>query len=68
MLNQFQLFDTDLPSTRSPRQYTEKDFILVVDALGAEGAKDVFGKNAIEFYKLQKSDINILQRTRDFPR
>lgn len=45
------MFGTDLPSTRAPRQYADNDFILVVEALGSEGAKDVFSNNAIDFYR-----------------
>lgn len=45
------MFGTDLPSTRAPREYTDNDFMLVVEALGSEGAKNVFGKNAINFYR-----------------
>lgn len=45
------MFGTDLPSTRAPREYTDKDFMLVVEALVSEGAKNVFSQNAINFYK-----------------
>lgn len=45
------MFGTDLPSTRAPRAYADDDFILVIEALGREGARDVFSKNAIDFYR-----------------
>ena len=47
------MFGTDLPSTRAPTPYSDKDFNLVIDALGAENAKAVFSCNALEFYKLR---------------
>lgn len=46
------MFGTDLPSTRAPKPYNDKDFMLVIDALGDARAKDVFCNNALEFYKL----------------
>lgn len=46
------MFGTDLPSTRTIRPYTDDDFMLVVDALGSDGATAVFSSNAIEFYRL----------------
>jgi hypothetical protein len=45
------MFGTDLPSTRAPRAYTDNDFVLVAEVLGAEAAKDVFSKNALNFYR-----------------
>ena len=45
------MFGTDLPSTRVPSPYSDNDFILIVDTLGSEGARDVLSRNAIEFYK-----------------
>ncbi len=48
------MFGTDLPSTRAPKPFTDEDFMLVVDVLGAEEAGDVFSKNAIEFYNLRR--------------
>jgi predicted TIM-barrel fold metal-dependent hydrolase len=47
------MFGTDLPSTRAPKPYSDEDFNLVIDALGAENAKAVFSYNALEFYKLR---------------
>jgi hypothetical protein len=44
------IFGTDLPSTRAPNPYSDNDFMLVVDALGEEGARDVLSRNAIEIY------------------
>lgn len=57
------MFGTDLPSTRAPAPYSDNDFMLVVDALGPEGAKDVLRKNAIEFYKPREVANKALQRT-----
>ena len=45
------MFGSDLPSTRAPRAYTDRDFALVIEALGREGATDVLSRNAINFYK-----------------
>lgn len=47
------MFGTDLPSTRAPTPYSDNDFMLVVDTLGDEAAKDILSRNAIEFYKPQ---------------
>lgn len=47
------MFGTDLPSTRAPREYTDNDFVMVAEALGSEGAKEVFSKNALNFYRKQ---------------
>lgn len=45
------LFGTDLPSTRAPRPYSDDDFALVVDTLGAQVARKVFYENAVRFYQ-----------------
>lgn len=45
------IFGTDLPSTRAPRPYCDNDFLLVLEALGLDGAIDVLSRNAINFYK-----------------
>ncbi len=45
------MFGTDLPSTRAPRPYTDDDFLLVIDALGEEGARRVLCDNALAFYR-----------------
>jgi predicted TIM-barrel fold metal-dependent hydrolase len=45
------MFGTDLPSTRAPREYDDSDFMLVIEALGPEGAKNVFSENALNFYR-----------------
>ncbi len=44
------MFGTDLPSTRAPKPYCNKDFLLVLDALGENAALQVFSKNAIDYY------------------
>jgi predicted TIM-barrel fold metal-dependent hydrolase len=48
------VFGTDLPSTRAPRSYSDKDYLLVVDTLGEEMAKKVFLENAIQLYRPKK--------------
>lgn len=48
------MFGTDLPSTRAPTPYSNEDFLLVIDALGEVGARDVLSRNAIVFYKPQR--------------
>lgn len=45
------MFGTDLPSTRAPRPYSDEDLLLVVDALGEEGARRILCNNALEFYR-----------------
>ena len=47
------MFGTDLPSTRAPCPYSDNDFMLVIDTLDSEGARNVFSRNAIDFYNLQ---------------
>jgi predicted TIM-barrel fold metal-dependent hydrolase len=44
------MFGTDLPSTRAPRPYEDKDYALVLETLGEEKAANVFYNNAIKFY------------------
>ena len=48
------MFGTDLPSTRAARSYCDDDFLLVLEALGVDGAIDVLSRNAINFYKPMK--------------
>lgn len=48
------MFGTDLPSTRAPIPYSDNDFLLVIDALGEDGASDVLSRNAIDFYRPSK--------------
>lgn len=45
------MFGTDLPSTRAPRSYIDEDALLVLDALGEEGASRVLWQNARAFYR-----------------
>lgn len=45
------VFGTDLPSTRAPRPYLDKDYLLIIDALGEKMAKKVFLENAIQLYR-----------------
>jgi predicted TIM-barrel fold metal-dependent hydrolase len=49
------IFGTDLPSTRAPTPYSDNDFLLVIEALGEGGARDVLSRNALNFYNPQKS-------------
>lgn len=49
------MFGTDLPSTRAPREYSDNDFMLVIEALGSEGAKNMFCENTLSFYSPIKS-------------
>lgn len=46
------MFGTDLPSTRAPRPYSDDDALVVLDALGEEGAREVFYGNAAFFYRM----------------
>lgn len=57
------MFGTDLPSTRAPREYSDKDFLLVIDALGAEGAINVLSKNALNFYNPKMINVSSDQPT-----
>jgi predicted TIM-barrel fold metal-dependent hydrolase len=45
------MFGTDLPSTRAARPYSDSDFGLVIEALGADAAREVFYGNAARFYR-----------------
>jgi len=45
------MFGTDLPSTRAARPYSDRDFQLVIDALGEEGARRVLYENAVNLYR-----------------
>ena len=52
------LFGTDLPSTRAARAYSDRDFELVIQALGPEGARRVLFENAAEFYRPQGGHVD----------
>lgn len=45
------MFGTDLPSTRAARPYRDRDFQLVIDALGEDAARRVLYENAAGFYR-----------------
>ncbi len=45
------MFGSDLPCTRTSHLYSDDDFLLVIDTLGAELAQKVFYANAVNFYK-----------------
>jgi len=47
------MFATDLPSTRAPRAYSDKDFSLIVDSFTEDEAKNIFYNNAIAFYQIK---------------
>lgn len=51
------MFGTDLPSTRSPKAYSDADFMLVIEALGTEAATKVLHKNALDFYQIGYSSV-----------
>lgn len=46
------MFGTDLPSTRASRPYTDRDLLLIAEALGEQAADRVFWSNAARFYRL----------------
>ena len=46
------MFGTDLPSTRAPRPFEDTDIVLLIDALGEDGAGSALWQNAREFYRL----------------
>ena len=46
------MFGTDLPSTRAPRPFEDIDIVLLIDALGEDGAGRALWQNAREFYRL----------------
>ena len=46
------MFGTDLPSTRAPRPFEDTDIVLLIDALGEDGAGRALWQNAREFYRL----------------
>ena len=50
------MFGTDLPSTRAPRPYSNEDALLVAEALGEEGARQVLYENALAFYHPEKNN------------
>jgi predicted TIM-barrel fold metal-dependent hydrolase len=45
------MFGTDLPSTRAARPYSDRDFVLVVETLGEDAARQVLFENAMDFYR-----------------
>jgi predicted TIM-barrel fold metal-dependent hydrolase len=44
-------FGTDLPSTRTPKPYSDQDLFTVVDAIGEKKAQKVFHENAVRLYR-----------------
>lgn len=51
------MFGSDLPSTRAARPYSDRDFRLIVDALGESAAEKVFFTNAVDFYRVEPVTI-----------
>jgi predicted TIM-barrel fold metal-dependent hydrolase len=51
------MFGTDLPSTRAPVPYSDNVYMLVMDTLGPDAARDLLSGNAIEFYKPGQADF-----------
>ena len=49
------MFGTDLPSTRTAKPFTDGDFTLVIETLGAAHAIGALYENAVEFYSPRKS-------------
>ncbi len=47
------MFGSDLPCTRAPRAFSERDIALIGETLGNEAAERVFYKNALDFYSLE---------------
>lgn len=47
------MFGSDLPSTRAPRPFEERDIARIVEALGKQEARRVLHDNARAFYRLQ---------------
>jgi predicted TIM-barrel fold metal-dependent hydrolase len=52
------MFGTDLPSTRAPIPYRDRDLRLVVESLGRQAARRVFSENAMQFYRLGRGSPN----------
>jgi predicted TIM-barrel fold metal-dependent hydrolase len=46
------MFGTDLPSTRAPTPYADRDLQLLIDTLGEARCADVLCRNAMQFYRL----------------
>ncbi len=49
------MFGSDLPSTRAPRPFDERDLQRIGDALCENGVRGVFSDNARRFYRLTDS-------------
>jgi len=45
------MFGTDLPSTRAPRPFLDRDLDLLMETLGEEGTRRVLADNALAFYR-----------------
>lgn len=51
------MFGTDLPSTRAPKQYSDKDLKTLTDTLDGDTLKAVLCENALGFYRLDSVKI-----------
>jgi len=51
------MFGTDLPCTRAPRPYVDDDFLLVAESLGEAQASKVFSKNAMDWYRPRRREL-----------
>jgi predicted TIM-barrel fold metal-dependent hydrolase len=51
------MFGSDLPSTRAARPYSDRDFQLVIDALGEAAAERAFFTNAVSFYRVNPDKV-----------
>ena len=47
------MFGTDLPSTRAPRAYSDKDIDIISAAVDDQGLRKILYENALRFYRLE---------------
>ena len=47
------MFGTDLPSTRAPRAYSDKDIDIISAAVDDQGLRKILYENALRFYRLK---------------
>ncbi len=52
------MFGSDLPSTRAPLPYMDRDYELVYDLLSEGAAEKLFFRNALAFYRLPLSSLS----------
>lgn len=51
------VFGTDLPGTRAPRTFRERDVNLVADTLGESLAQKIYYDNAVEYYRPRQKGL-----------